>query len=206
MDPSQTQPPSINITLDISPSTYDQSDPDNIPELTIKATLDSTTAKGPITILTYPTIFNPQLALKRRNFFVLDITESLNAPRYVNLEITKGPNRAALQRRKGHTDERFYLTLHPGVEHTLSVPFNVVRRQPLDHSLGNGLATEKGFHAGHKYRLGVADESKDVKTWWWGTRDDVLDEKDGPVKDVSGMEGVGCVRIVAGTADFAVEG
>ncbi|KAI0154751.1 hypothetical protein GGR57DRAFT_464924 [Xylariaceae sp. FL1272] len=206
MNTTQDHSPSITVTLNISPPTYHQSNPDNIPELTITATLDPTTAKEPITILTYSTIFNPPLALKRHNFFAFDITENSETPKRINLEITKGPKRAALRRRKSRSDERFYITFHPGVEHTISVPFNTARRQPASHSLSNGEVGEKGFRAGHSYRLGVADEGRDIQTWWWGTRDDVLDEVDGPVKDVSRIEGKGNVRVVAGVAEFAVEG
>lgn len=151
--------PEIHTTLSLSPQNFTRGD--EPPTLTITLTLS---APAPITILTFHSIFNTRLALSRRNFTVHDL--SADPPALINIETRKGGQRPGFRRRKGHSDEQYYVTLHPGVEHTIQCPFNVVNRTLPVTGLPN-------FQAGRKYRLGVSEDEK-IGVWWWGTRDDVL--------------------------------
>lgn len=188
--------PSVAVAMAISPSTYSHADgEDAVPNLSISATLDSAAA-GSVTLQTWPTIFNPSLALKRRNFTARDISQE--PPKSINLEITKGPKRPGFQRRKGSDDEKFYLTLHPGQEIRIAdQPLNIVKRVKDDAPI---------FQASHTYSLELSDEGKEVRTWWWGTADDVLDEVDGPPKDVSSIEGKGAIILSTDPVQFDIVG
>ncbi|KAI1400240.1 hypothetical protein F4819DRAFT_487777 [Hypoxylon fuscum] len=187
-------PPSISVVLAISPSTYQHGDGEHaIPDLSITATLDASAPK-PVTVQTWATIFNLDLALKRRNFIAQDISH--DAPTNINLEITKGPKRPGFQRKKGSNDDKYYVMLHPGREVIVAEqPLNIVKRTKEDVYV---------FQAGHKYRLRLSDEGKNVRTWWWGTTDDVLDEIEGPSKDVSGIEGQGNIVLIVEPVSFTI--
>ncbi|KAI1454244.1 hypothetical protein F4805DRAFT_328691 [Annulohypoxylon moriforme] len=187
-------PPSISVISTISPSTYKYGrDENSIPVLSLKATLDPQTPR-PVTVQSWSTVFNPGLALKRRNFTVQDISQ--DPPTDINLEITKGPKRPGFQRRKGSNEEMYYVTLHPAQETTVAEhPLNIVERVKGDVPI---------FQAGHTYRLGLSDEGKNVRTWWWGTTDDILDEVDGPPKDVAGIEGHGNIVLSMEPVTFEV--
>ncbi|RYP21190.1 hypothetical protein DL765_002329 [Monosporascus sp. GIB2] len=187
-------PPSVSVVLTISPSTYKHGDSENaIPDLSVTATLGSSTPK-PVTLHTWPTIFNPGLALRRRNFTAQDVSQ--DPPTNIKLEITKGPKRRGFQRKKGSYDEKYYVTLRPGQEVTVAKqPLNIVKR------------TKDGapvFRAGHTYSLGLSDEGREVRSWWWGTTDDVLDEVDGPPKNVSGIEGKGDIVLNMEPVSFQI--
>ena len=187
-------PPSVSVVMAISPSTYKHGDSeDAIPKLSVIATLDSSTPK-PVTIQTWSTIFNPHLALKRRNFTAQDISQ--DPPTDIKLEITKGPQRSEFQRRKGSNDKKYYVTLHPGQAVAVAKePLGIVKRTKDDAPV---------FQTGHTYCLGLSDEGKKVRTWWWGTADDVLDEVDGPPKDVSGIKGEGSIILLMEPVSFEI--
>ncbi|KAI0384446.1 hypothetical protein F5Y04DRAFT_229796 [Hypomontagnella monticulosa] len=186
--------PSISVVPTISPSTYKHGeDEDSIPVLSLKATLDPN-APGPVTVQSWSTIFNLGLALKRHNFTAQDISRDPSAD--INLEITKGPKRSGFQRKKGSDDEKFYVTLHPARETAVAEhPLNIVKRTKGDMPI---------FEAGHRYRLGLSNEGKNIRTWWWGTTDDILDEVDGPPKDVTGIEGCGNIILSMELVTFEV--
>lgn len=188
---------SISIGLAINPPNYShQAGESTVPRLSITATL-APTAPKPVTVLTWPTIFNPSLALKRRNFTVQDISH--DAPVTINLEITKGPKRPGFQRRKGTSDEKYYMTLYPGRQLTVAdYPLNIIKRTGRD-------GETHIFQPGHTYSLGISDEGSKVKTWWWETTDEVLDEVDGPSKDVSSLKGSGSILLTAEPAHFRIQ-
>jgi len=181
--------PSVSIDLSISPSSHSLHS-STLPTFSVTAVLD---ADRPITDLTWPTILNPRLALKRTNFWAEDLTSDPHTP--VALEITKGPKRPALQRRRGHPDKQYYLTLQPRIPVTVSHPFNVVSRTDHRESAGDEpraighdeRESAKVVEPGHRYRFGVA-EGEGIKTWWWGTEDDVLIPEDG-VHELEPIEG-----------------
>ncbi|KAI2626110.1 hypothetical protein GGS26DRAFT_191598 [Hypomontagnella submonticulosa] len=187
-------PPSISVVPTISPPTYKRGRGENsIPILSLKATL-SPYAPSPVTIQSWATIFNLGLALKRRNFTAQDISQ--DPPVDINLEITKGPKRPGFQRKKGSDDEKYYVTLYPAQETAVAEhPLNIVERTK------DGIPT---FQAGHTYKLALSDEGKNVRTWWWGTTDDILDEVDGPPKDVAGIEGRGNIILLMEPVTFEV--
>lgn len=104
-------PPSISVVPPISPSTYKHGNDENsIPVLSIKATLDPFLSR-PVTVQSWSTIFNPGLALKRRNFTAQDISQ--DPPTDINLEITKGPKRPGFQRKKRSDDEKYMAIQSP---------------------------------------------------------------------------------------------
>ncbi|KAF7517124.1 hypothetical protein G7054_g13901 [Neopestalotiopsis clavispora] len=196
MSGSELAIPSISVDLAITPPEYShQAGQDGIPSLSITATL-APSAPKPVTILTWPTIFNPSLALKRRNFTVQNISHDPPTP--IKLEITKGPKRPAFQRRKGTSDEKYYITLHPGQKSTIAEqPLNIVQRTGSD-------GETHLFQPGNTYSLGVSEEGDKIRNWWWGTTDDVLDEVDGPPKDVSGIVGSGDILLSADLVHFKI--
>jgi hypothetical protein len=185
---ARTQP-TISTTLSISPQDYIQGE--ESPTLTLTLNLSS---PAPITIFTYFGISNPRLALQRRNFTIHDI--STDPPTPINLEITKGGKRPGFQRRKGCRDEKYYVTLYPGVDCKIQCSFNVVQRMvPV-----TGLPV---FQSGHRYRLGISEGEK-VRRWWWGTVDDVLIDDEEPHERPEPSKGEVALDIYADRIDFEV--
>ena len=130
--------------------------------------------------------------MKRKNFWADDITSGKPVP--VQLELTKGPKRAALQRRRDHPDEQYYLTLPPQTPVTVSHPFSLVNRiRNQDQGVGlkdansDEACSKSVMEPGHRYRFGVARE-EGINKWWWGTRDEVL-TLPGSTADATALEG-----------------
>jgi hypothetical protein len=168
-------PPTLTTTLSLSPPIFSPND-----QVTLTLTTTSH-ATSPITVFTHPTILNPSLAQKRKNFTCTDLT--INKP--INLEITKGPKRSAFSRSLGSSDEQYFHTLLPGEPVKFSAPFKVANRE--------------GVVPGRRYRLGVSAEEQ-VAWWREGTKEEVLapageeagleqDDDYGPI-DLSGVETV----------------
>ncbi|KAG9656981.1 hypothetical protein KCU95_g11873, partial [Aureobasidium melanogenum] len=186
---ASTTQPTISTTLSLSSQIYVEQ------QTTLTITLNLT-APAPITIFTWPGIFNPQLALRRRNFTLHDM--STKPPTPIHLEITKGPKRPGFSRRKNNSDEKYYVTLYPGVDLEIQYPFLIMHR----NMPGTGLPR---FQVGHRYRFGITDEGK-VKSWWWGTRDDVLlDDDDEPYDDDEAARGESPIDIRAEPIEFVVK-
>jgi hypothetical protein len=185
-----TTVPTISTTLSLSPQHHIQGE--ESPTLTITLNLS---APAPITIFTFFGIFNPQLALRRRNFTAHDM--STGPPIPINLEITKGGKRGGFQRRKGSRDERYYVTLHPGVDHQIQCPFNVVKMT----ARVTGLPV---FQGGHGYRLGITEGEK-IRRWWWGTLDDVLLDEEESYERSEPPGGEVPIDICADPIDFEVK-
>ncbi|KEQ76616.1 hypothetical protein M436DRAFT_78369 [Aureobasidium namibiae CBS 147.97] len=185
-----TTHPIIHTTLSLSPQSYTQGD--ETPTLTITLNLF---APAPITIFTYHGIFNTDLALSRRNFTVHDLSTDPTAP--INIETRKGGKRPGFSRRKRRSDEQYYVTLYPGVEHKVQCPFKVV-----DRTLP--VATLPNLQAGRKYRLGVSG-GENISEWWWGTRDDVLLGDDETYEKDEPPRGDAPVDICADPIEFEVK-
>lgn len=185
-----TTHPIIHTTLSLSPQNYTQGD--EPPTLTISLTLS---APAPITIFTHHGIFNTDLALGRRNFTVHDIPTDPPTP--INIECTKGGRRPGFQRRKGHRDEQYYVTLSPEVECKIQCPFRVVDTKLPVTSLPN-------LQTGRKYRLGVSKDEK-IGAWWWGTRDDVLLDDEETYEEAEPPRGDAPINICADPIDFEVK-
>lgn len=147
--------PKISVEITIAPSTFhiDAESASKPPTLTITATLE---AEGPITIFTWPTIFNLHFSQKRTNFTCQDVTAGVP----VGLEITKGPKRPAFSREAGGRDDAYLCTLEPGVACTFSAPFKAANRP-------NTLAS------GHRYLFSVS-KGETVRWWKYGRKEDVM--------------------------------
>ncbi|KAI9836064.1 MAG: hypothetical protein M1819_001675 [Sarea resinae] len=157
MADSASSPPSISVDLAIDPPSFIPGGSDPLPSLSITATSHAT---QPITIFTWPTVFNLDLSQKRANFTCLDLTS--DAP--LRLELTKGPKRTAFNREKGGSDDVFFQTLEPETPTTFKAPFKLACR------------TTEGRDAivpGHRYRFGVR-EGEQVPWWRYGSKEDVM--------------------------------
>ncbi|KAF2141576.1 uncharacterized protein K452DRAFT_298283 [Aplosporella prunicola CBS 121167] len=175
-----TETPSIAVTLCLTPSSFPK-DIEPLPELSISATLHAT---QPITIFTWPSIFNPSVALVRHNFFAEDLTTG----EPVRMDTSKIKRRAYMHQR-GDFDEKYHFTLHPGSTTVVSHHFHPMRFKP-----------------GHQYRLGVTEgEALPDWLWWWGTFDDVLSPEEGPPKDIKHLEGRFPLELKAEPIVFTVE-
>lgn len=129
-------------------------------DLTLSATL-SPSHPTPITIYTYPNIFNLPFAIQRENFYCLDLTSS-NRPLF--LQLTKGGRRKGHVKRKlGTPHAQHFLTLHPGQTIHLTTPF-----RPATND-------QDPLVPGHRYRFGINErETLKFGAWLRGTREEVL--------------------------------
>ncbi|KAI9706988.1 MAG: hypothetical protein M1820_004576 [Bogoriella megaspora] len=146
--------PSISVALSIDPPSFALSE--NV-TLNVTAVLH---AQDPITIFTWPNIFNIDLAQKRANF----TCEDLNTGFPMNLEITKGPQRSGFNHELGGRDDSYHDTLQPEEPVTFKGSFKLASR------------TDKGSHVltpGHRYRFGVREGEK-IQWWREGKKEDAL--------------------------------
>ena len=149
---ASSSPPSISVTLSIDPPSFSLG---TAVDLSITAVSH---AQVPITIFTWPTIFNLGLAQRRKNFTCLDV--DTNTP--VRLEITKGPKRPGFSSELGGRDDAYFHTLEPDKPVTFKEPFKLANR------MGEHAATP-----GHRYRFSVREG--ETVTWWEeGRREDVM--------------------------------
>ena len=146
---STMSPPVLSVSLALSSSNFS---PGEEVELSITVTSH---ASGPITIFTWPTIFNIRLALKRKNFECID----LDTDTPLNLEITKGGKRGGFTSRSGSNDEKYFYTLMPEEPLMFTSPFKIANR--------------RGVVTGHRYRFGVRSGEK-LEWWTAGIKEDVL--------------------------------
>jgi hypothetical protein len=142
----KSEPPTITINLAVEPAKFHLED--QKPTLTFTA---ASNAAQPITIFTWPTIFNLSLAQRRRNFTCVDLT----ADKSLTVEKTKGPRRLSYDRTCGGGDDNFFCTLDPG--------------KPVE----SFIVARGELVKGHRYRVGVSD-GQAVHDWWYGTRKDVM--------------------------------
>lgn len=157
MSSSVAAPPSVSIKLVIDPPSFAPGNSDQAPSISITVTSH---ASQPITIFTWPTIFNLELSQKRKNFTCLDLTS--NTP--LSLELIIGPKRPDYSRTKdGIDDERFW-TLDPETPLTFKAAFKLARRQ----TEGRYVLKE-----GHRYQLDV-QEGEVVRWWRYGRKDEVM--------------------------------
>ncbi len=149
----------------------------------------------------------PQARTEAQELLREDLTS--DPPTSVWLELTKGPKRPALQRRRDHPDEQYYLTLHPQTPVSITHPFTVVdriKKQSHDTDVEqrpeleqlrevDGKRWASAMQPGRRYRFGAA-EGERIATWWWGTKDEVLAPEDGAADDgMAPVEGSAMVSI-----------
>ena len=182
--------PKLSLKLSLSPDTYSFFNP-KPPELSL--TITSNTLE-PITIFTWHSVLYPKLALAQRRFIITDLSN--------NAQVTQTSTqvqRAAFTRIRGSPDEAYYLTIERDTPLIISTPFGRsgnVRPQPkavvergweLDED-GRERKIRRSVHAqgvdglevGHRYRLDVAPESLRGLWWRWGTKEEVLVDRDDP--------------------------
>ena len=162
MEIKPPSPPEIAISMAIDPPNFVPGCSE-APTISITATSHAT---QPITIFTWPTIFNLQLAQRRKNFTCVDLTS--NTP--VFLELTKGPRRPGFSRTKGTGDDKYFFTLEPETPFTFKDSFQLAFR-PTEGDLA--------LAQGHRYRYSVSD-GEALHHWWYGRRDDIMAPKGQP--------------------------
>lgn len=145
--------PAISVRLSLSPESVTLGAPCSI---ILSTTLTHPT---PITIYTWPTVFNLGLSQRRKNFWCIDLS---NNDEPVRLEYTKGGKRSGwISRVLGDFDDPFFLTLEPGKTADITDQFSFTK----------GL--ENRLVAGHRYRFGFSDREC-VGDWMHGTREEVM--------------------------------
>jgi hypothetical protein len=181
--------PSISIKLAIEPSSFL---PGDAVEISITALSHAPT---PITIFTWPNVFNLKLAQKRADFKCVD----LDTGEPLFMELTKGPKRAGFSHERGSPDDKFHLTLEPGQPLKISESFGLAVR-PID---GRYSVTP-----GHRYAFEVR-QGEQVDWWREWRREDVLVppgqsgqiDESGPL---GGASGGPIVLSTAGPVEFEV--
>lgn len=145
--------PTISVRLALSPESVTLGAPCSI---ILSTTL---TYPTPITIYTWPTVFNLDLSQRRKNFWCIDLS---NNDEPVRLETTKGGKRSGwISRVLGDFDDQYFVTLEPGKTVDIIAQFTFTKR--LDNPLV----------AGHRYRFGFSN-GECVANWMHGTRDEVM--------------------------------
>jgi hypothetical protein len=175
-------PPSVSISLAIDKPSFSPGE-EVEPSITV-----TSHASAPITIFTWPTIFNTRLALKRENFECID----LDTETPLNLEITKGGKRGGFTSRRGSNDEKYFYTLMPEEPLKFASPFKIANRA--------------GVIPGHRYRFGVRCGEK-LEWWTTGTKEEVLtppgepadlaENDDGPIE----LKGIDDIEFVIKAGD-----
>lgn len=161
----QPSVPPISVEVVIDPPAFALGGPEGLPCIAITATSH---ASQPITIFTWPTIFNLDLAQKRANFSCQDTASNA----LLRLELTKGPKRSGPSRAKDGPDDIFFQTLEPKTSVVFSATFKLARRIN---------ATKDLLVEGHKYRFNVRD-GETIQWWRYGKKEDVMAPPDHPAE------------------------
>ncbi|KAH7171619.1 hypothetical protein DER46DRAFT_592458 [Fusarium sp. MPI-SDFR-AT-0072] len=147
--------PSISVSLAIDSSKFARrTEPP--PSQSVMAILH---APEPITIFTWHSIFNLELAQRRKNFICIDLTTGALR----QLERTKGPKRAGFSSEFGGPDDKYYCILEP------EIPFTFTYRLMRAYAIEGG----RCFTLGHTYRLEIRD-NESIRWWRYGRKEDVL--------------------------------
>ncbi|THZ16933.1 hypothetical protein D6C90_09939 [Aureobasidium pullulans] len=143
----------ISVNIAITPASVVLGAPCSV---TLSATLSYS---SPITIYTWPTVINLDLAQVRKNFWCIDLS---NNDEPVRLEFEKGGKRSGwISRVLGGKHDQFFVTLEPGKAVHITAPFILTTR------------LNKLLVAGHRYRFGFR-EGECVGNWMHGTRPEVM--------------------------------
>ncbi|KAL9095586.1 MAG: hypothetical protein Q9165_002018 [Trypethelium subeluteriae] len=171
---AETLPPSISVSLSIDPPSLALS---TVVNLTVTAVSHAST---PITVFTWPSIFNLDLAQKRANFTCVDLNT--------------GPKRPGFSRELGGRDDAYFCTLEPEELVRFKAPFKLASRMG------------EGPHAvvpGHRYRFGVR-EGESVKWWRAGKREDVM-SRPGEQSGLGDADGMPIVLYPVEAIEFEVK-
>lgn len=180
-----TLPPILSVSLVIDPPTF-KLHREALPKLVLTATSHAT---KPITILTWPTIFNLDLSQHRKNFRCEDLTSNTSS----TMETTKGLRRPGFNREQGGHDDKYFATLKPEEAVVFKDDFEL-SRQGFDGSISST--------PGHRYRLSV-NEDEEITKWWIGTKNEVMTPPGQPSGVRSASEGP--TRLSAEPVEFEVE-
>jgi hypothetical protein len=163
--------PSIAVTLAINPPAFALG---SDVEISVTAV---TNVSYPITIFTWPHVFNLGLAQRRGNFEGWDRDTGMELPmREIAID------RASYDHRLGGRDDEFHVTLEPGkpikfspiffLAHGLS-PHMAERRAEGKEYLAEGDAE---LLPGRRYLLDIREDHYDSEVWWKkGRKEDALD-------------------------------
>jgi hypothetical protein len=167
-------PPSVAVTLAVNPPAFKIGEP---VELSVYAVSD---ASYPITIFTWPTIFNVQLAQQRGNFIGRDQDEGWDLPLHT-IDVSPGKPCYTL----GGKFDEFFVTLEPGQPFKFNSSF-LLAQGPPPYAAPKGLnwspaafdapdgSTYKNLLPGHRYLLDISDMYSDMSWWKIGRKEDVL--------------------------------
>ncbi|KAL8712687.1 MAG: hypothetical protein Q9220_003219 [cf. Caloplaca sp. 1 TL-2023] len=181
--------PTLSIKLTLSAETYSFSHSET-PKLFLSVISN---AERPFTIFTYGTILNPHTALHQRGFIITDLVDGLEIP---VIQVFIQPQRKPFRRVRGCNDEKYFLTIFPGIPTTVRASFGPEDPRPK-HAMNERRSTSPergktsprrstrvrgvdGLEAGHRYRLDVSEEGLQLGWWKWGTKDDILVDPDSP--------------------------
>lgn len=147
--------PSVAITLAINPPVFRINDPVEL-SLTVVSN-----ASYPITVFTFPTILNPDLGQIQGNLKGFD-RDTLEPLQMHDIDIRRVPYNHTF----GDIDDKYHVTLEPGVPSSFKAPFEVARKYPVGISAGLPLP-------GHRY---LVDLAPDESLFWWkkGRKEDIM--------------------------------
>jgi hypothetical protein len=177
-------PPSISVTLAIDPPSFA---PGAAVQISITAVSHAST---PITIFTWPNIFNLCLAQKRANFKCVD----LDTGEPLSMELTKGPKRPGFSHERGGIDNEYHITLEPGQPLKIKESFALAKRPT-----GGRYSPTPG----HRYAFDVR-HGEQVDWWREGRREDVLLATGQSGRSLHETGGEPIVLDIAGPVEFTV--
>ena len=159
--------PSIAATLAINPPAFALG---SDVEISVTAISNAT---YPITIFTWPHVFNLELAQMRGNFVGVDRGTGMKLPMH-DIQV----QRDGFSHMLGGRDDEFHVTLEPGQPFRFNSSFYLshgsrFREDPFyDSGLPEGQAN---LLPGHRYLLDIRRDYYDADLWWKkGMKEDVL--------------------------------
>lgn len=184
MTDTSDEDPVLLVQMYIEPSRFRiSSDPSlDPPSISLKVT---STLDRPVTIFTWPTVFNLDLSQRRSNFSCQDLTTESD----INLELTKGPKRPGFSRKAGGRDDAYFITLEPLVATTFTAPFKLAGWKDV-------------LCPSHRYRFAVKD-GEHVKWWRYGRKVDLM-ASEGEQAGLGEASGGPIALKVSNAAEFAV--
>lgn len=175
--------PIVLVELSLDPITIK---PGSDCSISLTTTLDYPT---PITIFTWPTIFNLKLSQMRWHFYCIDLSDN-DKPIQLNVE-NPGKRGGGISRQRGGPHDRYFVTFQPGDPIIFTEKFDLATRQHHERP-----------KPGHQYRFGI-NRSRLPLSWVWvhGTREDVLTEQQELLRDHEQSQ----IVIRADDVEFEVE-
>jgi hypothetical protein len=201
---SITPSPSIAVTLVINPPAFRLGD---AVELSVTAVTNST---YPITVYTWPYIFNPKQAQQRGGFEGWDRDTGLRLP-LQEVEIMRKGESYTL----GGPDDESFVTLEPGLPMKFNSSFLLASGGPRRYGTGpdptkdgkSDVADGKAeLLPGHRYLIDVRQDGFYDQELWWkkGRKEDVLDLKGMPTRNARVPSGKNIALRLEAPVEFEV--